>query len=384
METLCPHIIYNYAQWWGDEVNELGEAFYALSPSSYQLALKGVYELINWQKPNGIFFSPIPGNRRELPLQTLATIGWYGFYTLAFYSGDNSFIPDIYDRIHRYLHEVWKINEKGLVIERKGDWNWGDWGENIDMGVLTNCWYYLALKAEREFARQLGKSSDVEEISSLMRGIEKEFDSEFWTGTCYRSPLYTHATDDRAQAMAVVSGLASSDKYPQLLEIFKNEYHASPYMEKYVLEALFIMNEPSFALYRMKKRYSKMLSYKDYSTLFEGWVIGQEGFGGGTINHAWSGGPLTLLSQKVCGITPITPGFKVIRVAPQMGDLTNASATIETIAGKVQVVLKRKKNQIHMSLCIPDGITIEVPYTKDKIKILNSGRHNLTISNSNN
>lgn len=28
------------AQWWGDEVNELGEAFYALSPSSYQLASK--------------------------------------------------------------------------------------------------------------------------------------------------------------------------------------------------------------------------------------------------------------------------------------------------------------------------------------------------------
>ena len=41
-----------------------------------------------------------------------------------------------------------------------------------------------------------------------------------------------------------------------------------------------------------------MLSYKDYTTLFEGWGIGQEGFGGGTINHAWSGGPLTLLSQK--------------------------------------------------------------------------------------
>lgn len=29
------------AQWWGDEVNELGEAFYALSPSSHKLALKG-------------------------------------------------------------------------------------------------------------------------------------------------------------------------------------------------------------------------------------------------------------------------------------------------------------------------------------------------------
>lgn len=52
---------------------------------------------------------------------------------------------------------------------------------------------------------------------------------------------------------------------------------------------------------------------------------------------------INFVKSKVCGITPITPGFKVIRVAPQMGDLTNASATIETIAGKVQVVLKRKR-----------------------------------------
>ncbi|MBN2819500.1 MAG: hypothetical protein JXP36_11050 [Bacteroidales bacterium] len=40
-------------------------------------------------------------------------------------------------------------------------------------------------------------------------------------------------------ALAVVSGKAESDKFPALLEVFKNEEHASPYMEKYVLEALF-------------------------------------------------------------------------------------------------------------------------------------------------
>ena len=28
------------AQWWGDEVNELGEAFYALSPSSHERHLR--------------------------------------------------------------------------------------------------------------------------------------------------------------------------------------------------------------------------------------------------------------------------------------------------------------------------------------------------------
>ena len=289
------------AQWWGDEVNELGEAFYALSPSSHKLALKGIYELVNWQRADGTLFSPMPSGiwRSELPLQMLASVSWYGFYTQYYYSGDSSFVAPIYDRVHRYLHEVWKLDEKGQPIKRKGEWNWGDWGENIDLGVLTSCWYYLALKGEREFAKMLGKTADVEMITKKMDKLAETFDSVYWTGTAYRSADYTKETDDRSQAMAVVSGLASADKYPALVKVLKKEYHASPYMEKYVLESLFLMNEPEFALERMKTRYTKMLRYEDHTTLFEGWGIGSEGFGGGTINHAWSGGPLTLLSQKV-------------------------------------------------------------------------------------
>lgn len=40
-------------------------------------------------------------------------------------------------------------------------------------------------------------------------------------------------------------------------------------MEKYVLEALFQMGEPTFALERMKQRYTRMLDYAEYTTLFE-------------------------------------------------------------------------------------------------------------------
>lgn len=46
------------AQWWGGEVNELGETFYSLSPSSYRLAVKGIYELMNWQRPDGTLIRP--------------------------------------------------------------------------------------------------------------------------------------------------------------------------------------------------------------------------------------------------------------------------------------------------------------------------------------
>lgn len=365
------------AQWWGDEVNELGEAFYALSPSGQKLAVKGIHELMNWQREDGTLYAPVPAGNwdKELPLQMLASIGWYGFYTQYYYSADSSFVPVIYDRMRRYLHEVWQVDKSGLVIERQGAWSWGDWGEHVDMGVLTNCWYYLALKAERAFALQLGKDKDADEISQMMRSIERCFDTKFWTGSAYRSPGYKGETDDRSQAMAVVSGLASKDKYPALTKVLKKEYHASPYMEKYVLEALFQMGEPAFALERMKQRYTRMLDYAEYTTLFEGWGIGAEGFGGGTINHAWSGGPLTLLSQKVCGIEPTSPGFRTFKISPQLGSLSEASASLETHYGTIQVSIKKKGKRLKFDLQIPEGTSAELIRPNGTRKHLDPGHH---------
>jgi len=366
------------AQWWGDEVNELGEAFYALDPRGWQLATKGIYELMNWQRPDGIIFSPIPSTNwcRELPLQMLASVGWYGFYTQAFYSNDFSFVPDVYDGIKKYLHEVWQVDAQGIPFTRPGDWAWGDWGTNIDMEVLTTCWYYLALKGEKEFAIHLNKQEDAKLIDSMMQRIATNFDSRYWTGTAYRSASYKGETDDRSQAMAVVSGLTSVDKYPALLEVLKKEYHASPYMEKYIMEALFMMNEADFALERTRNRYTKMMAYP-HTTLFEGWGIGAEGFGGGTINHAWSGGPLTILSQKLCGIEPIEPAFKRFRIAPQLGTINEASAVVPTLYGDIKVNIKRKGRKISMQVIVPQGTTALAVFPDGKEKELLPGVHKL-------
>ena len=110
----------------------------------------------------------------------------------------------------------------------------------------------------------LGKTDDIAMIDKKMAAIKDNFDRTYWTGSEYRSPSYKNPTDDRSQAMAVVSGLAPESRYPDIIKLLDTEYNASPYMEKYVLEALFIMGEPQRAIERMHKRYAKMLGYKDY------------------------------------------------------------------------------------------------------------------------
>ncbi|MGL5706225.1 MAG: alpha-L-rhamnosidase C-terminal domain-containing protein [Tannerellaceae bacterium] len=350
------------AQWWGDEVNELGETFYALDPRGQRLALKGIYELMNWQRADGTLFSPVPSVNwgKELPLQMLASVGYYGFYTQYFYSGDSTFVEPIYDGLHRYLHEVWQVDAAGLPIVRYGEWSWGDWGDNVDLEVLTAAWYYLALKAEREFAVMTGRTADAAQNESMMRRLEEAFNAKYWNGNVYRSPSYTGQTDDRAQAMAVVSGLASTEKYEQLKACLRKEFHASPYMEKYVLEALFLMGDTDYALERMRNRYEEQVNYPVCTTLWEGWGIGANGFGGGTMNHAWSGGPLTLLSQYVCGIEPVSAGFETFRIKPQLGTLNEVKATVHSVNGFIRMSARKAGRKLLVDVSVPDGCKAEV------------------------
>lgn len=324
------------ALWWGDAVNEGGESFYALSVSSHSLFRKGMYELINWQRKDSTLFAPIPAGNwdSELPCQMLATIGYYGFWNYYLNTGDLKTIKDLYEGVKKYL-AIWKLKPDGSLVYRKGNWAWGDWGDNIDINLLENEWYYLALKGMKEMADALGMEKESIAYYEKAESFKASFNKNFWTGEAYRHYDYKKITDDRAQALAVVSGLASTEKFPSIYKVLKNTEFASPYMEKYVLEALFMMNNEEYAIERMKKRFGPMVNNKDYTTLFEGWGIGNEGFGGGTINHAWSGGGLTILSQYLCGISPIEPGYKKFQIIPQPAGIKKASAVMQSVKGRI-------------------------------------------------
>ena len=363
------------AQWWGDEVNELGMAFFALSRSADRLARKGMLELCNWSFDDGAMHAPVPASNysSELPMQILASVGWYGFHNYWFYSGDDSVISEVYPAVHKYLHETWKTDTDGLPIYRYGGWDWPDAGENRDRFALLAPWYYLALKGERAFAEQLGLSKDVEEDSRMMDTIYDSYNRLFWNGKEYRTPGFEEHPDDRVQAMAVVSGLASPDKYPQIADILSKEYHATTYMQRYVLEALFIMGKPKEAIERMHKLYPTVM--KDgCSTLWEHWNYD------GSCNHAWTGGAIIEMERKLAGIEPLEPGFRRFRVAPQIGPLKHIETGFDTNFGRIEVIVDSKGKNVSLTLTVPEGTTAEVPLGQgNEVKTFGPGTHTVRI-----
>ena len=338
------------AQWWGDAVNEIGESFYALSPSSARLARKAIRELCDWQRPDQTLFSPIPAGNwdKELPSQMLASVGEYGFWTYYLNSGDRQTAVAAYPHVRAYL-SLWKRDAQGLVIHRKGGWDWADWGQNADDRVLDQAWYCLALQGAAKLASLANHPDEAAAFEQTRASVIAATNQLCWNGSAYRTPSYHGATDDRANALCVVAGIADASRFPAIREVLAREFHASPYMEKYVLEALLLMKSPDTALARMKSRFGSIVT-SPWTTLPELWD-------GGTHNHAWSGGPLTILSQYFAGLSPLEAGWTTYQVRPQLGSLREIDATVDSAAGVISVSLRRTTESLSLSLTSPPGAT---------------------------
>ena len=347
------------AQWWGDVVLEAGETAYALDRSSDQLTRKAIRELMDWQRPDSTIYSPVPaGNwNGELPTQMLASVGRYGIWNYVLHSGDKALIQEVYPAVKRYL-ALWETDASGLVVARKGGWTWGDWGDNKDMPLIFNGWYYLALDGQAKLADRAGDPGGARRARERMNRLAQAFNDRFWTGTAYRSPGHTGPPDDRGQALAVVAGIVPKAYYPKLRRVLREQRHASPYFEKYVLEALFRMGYADDALARMKDRFGPMVN-DPRTTLWEGWEIGSAKYGGGTDNHAWSGGGLTLLSQFVAGVQPLAPGYTRVRIRPQLGSLNRVTATVDTPLGPLTVRARRVGDEVEVTYDAPDEMLVE-------------------------
>ena len=367
-------------QWWGDVVIELGQAGYVFDNRAHMLTRKAISELMMHQREDGTIYSPIPGSfMQELPCQMLAAVGEYGFYNYYLQTGDVSIIDEVYNRVKRYLFDVWNPSNKELVDLRKGGWFWGDWGTNIDQEALQQCWYAIALKGFAKQARITRHNTDAMFAEQNYDKMVGAFNKRYWNKElqCYRTPEYRDEPDDRVQAMAVLAGFVPRERYEAMRNFFKKYYQSSTYMEKYVLEALCKMGYYEDALERMEKRFGEMVAAK-YTTLWEGWeYTGGRGMtyksGHGTYNHAWSGGGLIILSQYIAGIAPIEPEYRKFSVEPNLATLNFVESVVPTNFGNIEMRAEKRGGGLLINLTVPALTQAEVrlPHGYSELRVRN-------------
>ena len=73
--------------------------------------------------------------------------------------------------------------------------------------------------------------------------------------------------------------------------------------------------------------------------------------------HGWASGPTPWMSQHVLGVRPVEPGFRKVRIAPNLGGLTWAEGAYPTPHGPIRVRHERRADGgVKSEIRLPDGV----------------------------
>ena len=313
----------------GDASNQIDAALYSYDQAGLDMTKKAILACVAWTRTDGAIPSRAPSVKpQEIPNQSLIFMTSVYHYWL--HSGDRETAAAYCGAFLNYLKLV--EMEDGLPVYREGSWTWNDWGERIDTKLLQAGIYYYALNVTKAMADDLGITEGTEFLTERMNSMQENWRATYYTEEGFKSSDSKYV-DDRANAMLALSGLAGAEDYALISDVIMSTYQASPFIEKYVLEALCVMGRTDLALQRMRDRYAPMLS-DEYDTLWET-------FDGetGTVNHGWTAAPLYILSKYAAGIRPTEAGFEKYEIAP-CGTLDSFDCTVWTPKGEIGVKLE--------------------------------------------
>lgn len=322
-------------QWIGDVSVQAPQVMFLLSKNAQKLMKKAIYDFINLRKGD-VLVGNVPGaNFSELPGQSLNAVSEFGVLAQYYhYTGDLDVLRLAFEPVVNYL-KLWSMDEQGLVCSREGGWPWFDHLNNVDAPVLENEWYYSALSFAQKMAQLIDDHRYDDFLAQRKQSIEAVFEKAFWQGKYYSSSV---VVDERANAMAVLTGLCPKEHYSDICLVLVSTFNASVYMENYVLMALCEMGFMKEAYLRMTSRYYN-LAVNENSTLWEDFFIL------GTTNHAWSGAPATIAFRYFLGIDT-TDGFETFTVNPVKGLFQEMEATFATAKGQATVRVKGDQVEI--------------------------------------
>lgn len=335
----------------GDASNEIDAALYSYDQGGLDLTKKAILACVAWTRTDGAIPSRAPSVKpQEIPNQSLIFMTSVYHYWL--HSGDRETAEAYCNAFLNYLRLV--EMENGLPVYRDGSWTWDDWGDRIDTQLLQTGIYYYALNVTKSLADDLGITEGTEFLAERMDSMRENWRAVYYTEEGFKSPDSKYV-DDRANAMLALSGLAGEKDWPLITDVIMSTYQASPFIEKYVLEALCVMGRIDLALQRMQDRYAPMLN-DEYDTLWET-------FDGetGTVNHGWTAAPLYILSKYAAGIRPTQAGFEAYEIAPG-NELDSFHCTVWTPKGEITAELETAAAEKTLTVTAIDAAgTILVP-----------------------
>lgn len=274
-------------------------------------------------------------------------------------TGDKEFVKSVWSKIKSlYSFITSRLDERGYVVKRYGDWIFVDWGDVDKDGAVCaeQILLHRVYASMGELSALLGESGDYAEKAEILK---KKIIRDFWRED---KGAFIDSFDSekehisrQSNVFAVLYDMVDPAAAERICaNVFENNAVTpitTPYFKLYELMAMCRLGRIEQMQDYLESYWGGMLAL-GATSVWEQYDPKDEGtahyamYGGKyakSLCHAWGSGPILLLGRYCCGVYSTSVGYKTFNVEPKPGRYSRFSAKVPVAGGVVSVEYENGK-----------------------------------------
>ena len=304
------------------------------------------------------------------------SLWWVGMvHDYSLWRDDPAFVKSLMPGVRAVIDFYRSFVNKDGLIEAPNGWNFMDWVPCWDWGLppdaekgvsgLINWQFVLIAGLAHQLEVFLG---DHRAVGSLPLNVVRTATEVFWDEKrgMLADDLAKTSFSEHTQCMALLSGLVPDD---DKRERVANGLLNNPDLHRTTIS----FSHYLFETYRLLGRTDKLIERMDL------W-FGLEKLGLKTAIempepsrsdcHGWAAHPIYHYLATILGIRPASPGFRTVRIEPQLGPLTSAKGKMVHPKGEIEADFGVENGILKGTVSLPEGVTGTLKYGKATVELV--------------
>ncbi|QIP17322.1 alpha-L-rhamnosidase [Spirosoma aureum] len=380
----CPY--YEQLQYIGDTRIQALISLYVSGDD--RLMRNAIQQFADSQIPEGLTSSRYPSNVHQvIPPFSLFWITMIHDYWM--HRRDDAFVKSYLNQIQEVVQFYEKYVNKQGMLDKMPYWNFVDWpnewpwkGQEELSGIpagaldgnsaILTLQYVLALRQAAALLTAYGEKTEAIRYAQLANKLSQDTYQLCWDSS--RQQLAdTPAKTEYSQHANVLAVLA--DAIPKVQQ--------AALLQRIVADKTIIQCTIYYRFY-LNQAFLKAGLGSQYIGMLTPWKqmlsLGLTTFAERpeptrSDCHAWSASPVYDFLATVCGIKPAAPGFRRVRVNPQLGSLTWVSGSVSHSLGLIEVKFSQKNGVLTADIKLPATLTGELVWNNKRVKLHDGSQH---------
>ena len=358
----CPY--YEQMQYAGDTM--ITAKIGMLTAGDYRLARQALFHF-DWSRlSEGLTQSRFPSRLVQIiPSWSLHWITMVRDYVYC--SGDVATAGELLPGMRAVLDWFSRQAEADGLPAKLSYWNITDWCPWWPRGVapgadngptcIISAQYILALDEVADLCRLLGLVPEAERLATAAGRLRQALHARFWSeeeGLYFDRPGGPEISQ-YGNAWAIVCGAAGGRERTRMLARFPHDAKLAP--------GSFFWWHTGFRALALAGAYDRMPAFLGpWHEMIDGGLstFVEENSYWRSLCHAWSAHPALEFLTRVLGITPRSPGFAAIDIAPQCCGLAHARGIACTPRGNIGVAWRVAGGRFSLEVSTPEATPVHV------------------------